>query len=313
MRYTTLGNTGLEVSAAVVGTWAIGGAGWGEVNEADSIRAIHAMLERGVNIIDTAPFYGCGAAEELVGRAVFKKRGDCLLVTKGGVLWDESGKPIKRCDRETIISGCEDSLRRLNTDYIDVFLIHWHDETTPMEEIARAVEDLRRAGKIRFAGASNFTEEMIGEYNKHGSFEVLQQPYSMVNREFEKLLKWAHGEGIGTMSYGSLGAGILTGGIRTLPNFAPGDMRSVFYDYFSEPKFSKIMALLKHLDNIAEKYSVPVAQVTVNWSAQSGFLDTLLMGVRNEAEADENCAAFEWELTGEDIAYINRSIESTLS
>ncbi len=312
MRYTKLGQTDLNVSAATVGTWAIGGAGWGDVNKDDSIKAIHAMLDQGVNIIDTAPFYGCGNSEIIVGEAVKQKRNEVLLVTKGGVLWDEQGNPSQKADYETIVSGCEDSLKRMDTDYIDLFLIHWPDGVTPMSEIMRAIEDLRKAGKIRYAGASNFTKEQILECQEYGSFEVLQQPYSMVQRSFGPLLKWAHNEGIGTMSYGSLGAGILTGTIRKIPKFEQGDMRANFYTFFKEPEFSRIMRLIERLDKIAKKYDAPVAQVTINWNTQSGFLDSILMGVRNEDEAKVNCAAFNWELEQGDVDYVSSSIDELL-
>lgn len=312
MRYTTLGETGLMVSAAAVGTWAIGGAGWGEVSETDSIRAIHAMLEQGVNVIDTAPFYGCGNAERVVGRAVQGMRDKVILVTKGGVVWNEKGEPTQKADRQTIISGCEDSLRRLGTDHIDLFLIHWPDGVTPMEEIMRALEDLRASGKILHAGASNFSREQIEECRGYGRFEVIQQPYSMVQRAFGPLLEWAHSQGLGTMAYGSLGAGILTGSIRALPSFEPGDMRRNFYDFFQEPQFSRIMRLVRRLDTVAEKYGAPVAQVTINWNTQSGFLDTVLMGVRNEEEAKENCAAFGWALEQADVDYISASVQELL-
>lgn len=313
MRYTTLGTTGLTVSAATVGTWAIGGAGWGKVDSKEAVCAVRTMLEQGVNIIDTAPFYGCGAAETLVGQAIADVRDKVLLVTKGGVLWDESGAPSKKADYDTIVAGCNDSLKRLGTDYIDLFLIHWHDDVTPMSEIMRALGDLRKAGKIRFAGASNFSQEQIEACRKYGSFDVLQQPYSMVQRVFGPLLQWAHAQGIGTMSYGSLGAGILTGSIRTLPKFEPDDMRVNFYDFFHEPQFSRIMRLVERLDAIAAKYAAPVAQVTINWSTQSGFLDTILMGVRNADEAKQNCAAFAWQLEQADVDEITASIHELLA
>lgn len=309
MQYRTLGKTNLTVSAMAVGSWAIGGAGWGAVDEAASIRAIHAMMDAGVNIVDTAPFYGCGESERIVGKAVKQKKAECAIVTKGGVYWDQNGAPVKQGSYRDIVTGCEESLNRLGVDTIDVFLIHWHDEITPLEEVMRAVEDLRKAGKIRFAGASNFDRAMIEECEKYGSFDVLQQPYSMVNRQFETLLQWAHEHAIGTMSYGSLGAGILTGSIRSMPTFEEGDMRLSFYDYFTEPKFSRIMELLKKLDIVAENYSVPLSHVAINWGVQSGFLDTILIGIRDQKEALENCAAFTWQLSKKDMQYINENLE----
>lgn len=311
MRYAELGNTGIRVSQATIGTWAIGGAGWGDVNQADSIKAIHTMIDRGVNVVDTAPFYGCGASEEIVGSAIKERRKDLYLLTKAAVGWDENGNPIERADYNSIIQDCEDSLRRLGTDYIDFYLIHWPDGKTSIEEMMCAMNKLKADGKIRFIGASNFGKEDILEAKKYADFDILQQPYSMVAQQFRELLSWAHEQKIGTMSYGSLGAGILTGSIREMPHFAEDDQRLQFYDYFKEPKFSKVMKLVQKLDVYAEKYNVPVSQITINWNTQSGFLDTILMGVRNQAEAEENCAAFEWSLE-EDVASITKEIDEIL-
>lgn len=312
MRYTMLGKTELKVSQATIGTWAIGGAGWGDVNKKESMEAIETMIERGVNLIDTAPFYGLGESEKIVGEVIRDKRDDIVLLTKAGTGWDEKGVPFKRSDYKSILKDCEESLQRLKTDYIDLYLIHWPDEVTPIEEMMDAMNKLKQDGKIRFIGASNFSKEEVLEIEKCGSFDVLQHPYSMVAQDFRELLTWAHKNNIGTMSYGSLGAGILTGSIREMPKFSEDDMRLNFYDYFKEPKFSKVMQLVKRLDVYAEKYNVPVSQVTINWNTQSGFLDTILMGVRNKKEAEENCAAFEWKLEQEDVESITKDIQETL-
>ncbi len=312
MRYTMLGKTELKVSQATIGTWAIGGAGWGDVNKKESMEAIETMIERGVNLIDTAPFYGLGESEKIVGEVIRDKRDDIVLLTKAGTGWDEKGVPFKRSDYKSILKDCEESLQRLKTDYIDLYLIHWPDEVTPIEEMMDAMNKLKQDGKIRFIGASNFSKEEVLESEKCGSFDVLQHPYSMVAQDFRELLTWAHKNNIGTMSYGSLGAGILTGSIREMPKFSEDDMRLNFYDYFKEPKFSKVMQLVKRLDVYAEKYNVPVSQVTINWNTQSGFLDTILMGVRNKKEAEENCAAFEWKLEQEDVESITKDIQETL-
>lgn len=312
MRYTMLGKTELKVSQATIGTWAIGGAGWGDVNKKESMEAIETIIERGVNLIDTAPFYGLGESEKIVGEVIRDKRDDIVLLTKAGTGWDEKGVPFKRSDYKSILKDCEESLQRLKTDYIDLYLIHWPDEVTPIEEMMDAMNKLKQDGKIRFIGASNFSKEEVLESEKYVSFDVLQHPYSMVAQDFRELLTWAHKNNIGTMSYGSLGAGILTGSIREMPKFSEDDMRLNFYDYFKEPKFSKVMQLVKRLDVYAEKYNVPVSQVTINWNTQSGFLDTILMGVRNKKEAEENCAAFEWKLEQEDVESITKDIQETL-
>lgn len=314
MRYKQFGNTDMNISALTVGTWAIGGANWGDVNKVDSIRAIHAMLEQGVNSIDTAPGYNFGESERVVGEALKGRRDKVYITTKTGVYNDEKEGFIKDCRKETVFRLCEESLKNLQTDYIDLMVIHWPDINfnTPFEETMDALNSLKKAGKIRHIGVSNFERNQIEEVRKYGEIAALQPPYSMVDRTQEGLMKWTSANGIANMTYGSLGAGILTGAIRQLPDFAPDDMRFVFYDFFKEPKFSKVMQLLKVLDDIAAEHGAPVAQVAVNWNSQKEFVHTSLCGVRNEKEAVENCRGFEWSLSAEEIQRIDHTIEKYL-
>ncbi len=315
MRYKEFGNTGEKVSALTVGTWAIGGANWGDVNTADSIRAIHAMLDNGVNSIDTAPVYNCGESERIVGEAIKGKRDKIFLTTKTALYQESPDKPaVKDGRRETILRLCDESLRNLQTDYIDLMLVHWPDieHNAPIEETMGALNELVKAGKIRYIGVSNFSVEQIKEAQKYAVISASEPPYSMVNRSEEALMKWCWENGIANMTYGSLGAGILTGTIREMPVFEENDMRLVFYDFFKEPKFSKVMQLLKVLDEIAAGHGAPVAQVAVNWNAQKNFVQTALCGVRNEQEANENCRGFEWSLSEEEMAVIDKAIEEYL-
>lgn len=314
MRYKQFGSTGVEVSALTVGTWAIGGANWGDVNKNDSIKAIHAMLDNGVNSIDTAPAYNFGESEKVVGEAIQGRRDKIFLTTKTAVYNSKEQPFVKDGRRETVLRMCEDSLKNLRTDYIDLMVIHWPDieHNAPIAETMGALEELKQAGKIRFVGVSNFDQALIEEARKYGEIAALQPPYSMVNRSAEALMKWTASQGMANMTYGSLGAGILTGAIRTLPNFAPDDMRLVFYDFFKEPKFSKVMKLLTVLDEIAAAHNAPVAQVAVNWNAQKDFVSTSLCGVRNVQEANENCRGFEWSLTADEMATIDKAIDTYL-
>jgi aryl-alcohol dehydrogenase-like predicted oxidoreductase len=315
MRYKRFGKTDMNVSVATVGTWAIGGAGWGDVDRKNSIDAIRAMLNNGVNFIDTAPVYGRGYAEEVVGEAIRGlKREDFYISTKVGLVWDEFDTDGTGRDNgyKNILREVDVSLQRLGTDYIDLYLVHWPDNKTPAEETMRALMELKKIGKIRHIGVSNYSEEQILEAEKYGDIEAIQPPYSMVNRTSEALMKFCKDRDIGVMTYASLGAGILTGAIRELPNWDPSDIRLNFYDFFKEPKFSQIQKLLKVMDGIAEAHNRPVAQVAVNWSTQSPLVDTALMGVRNIHEADENCAATEWELSQAEIDTLNQAIQEYL-
>ena len=310
MRYKHVGNAGIDISALAVGTWAIGGQQWGDVNEKDSIDAIRAMIDGGVNLVDTAPIYGNGHSEEVVGKALENGyREKVFLATKFSISNDENGSVINNGSYENAIWECEQSLKRLNTDHIDIYIMHWPDPATPVEVTMRALVDLKKSGKIRFIGVSNFDRNLIEEAQKVVRIDFLQPPYSMVEESQKEPLAWCETQGIGTMTYGSLGAGILTGAIRELPDWEENDFRYTFYDYFKNPKFSKIMELLKVMDKIAQVRNKPLAQIAINWSTQKSYVSTAICGVRDPQQAYENCATFDWELTGEEMELIDSEIE----
>ena len=268
------------------------------------------MVENGVNMVDTAPIYGEGHSEEVVGQALKGIRDKVYLTTKfGSYINHFTGTSVRDCKYNTVEREIDESLKRLQTDYIDFYVMHWPDVNTPIEETMAAVNMLKEKGKIRFIGMSNSPKELIMEAQKYAKIDVIQPPFSMVNQTERELMEWAETQGIGTMTYGSLGAGILTGAIRECPEYDPKDMRLVFYPFFKEPTFSKIMELLKTLDAIAEEHEKPVAQVSINWSTQKSFVSTALTGVNTPAQADENCSAFDWELTEEEIARIDSEIK----
>lgn len=314
MRYKQFKNAGVDISALTVGTWGIAGANsagvsWGDVELKDSIAAIRKMVENGVNMVDTAPIYGEGNGEKIVGEALKGIRDKVFLATKfGSYINHFTGKSTRDCKYNTVEREIDESLARLQTDYIDFYLMHWPDVNTPIEETMAALNMLKEKGKIRFIGMSNSSKELIEEAQKYAKIDVIQPPFSMVNQSQRELMEWAESQGIGTMTYGSLGGGILTGAIRECPEYNPKDMKLVFYPFFKEPEFSKIMELMKTLDKIAEAHGKPVAQVSINWSTQKSFVGTALTGVVNEAQADENCSTFDWELTAEEIAEIDSEI-----
>ena len=282
----------------------------GDVNEKDSIDAIRAMIDGGVNLVDTAPIYGNGHSEEVVGKALENGyREKVFLATKFSISNDENGAVINNGSYENAIWECEQSLKRLNTDHIDIYIMHWPDPATPVEVTMKALADLKKSGKIRFIGVSNFDRNLIEEAQKVVRIDFLQPPYSMVEESQKELLAWCETQGIGTMTYGSLGAGILTGAIRELPDWDENDFRYTFYDYFKNPKFSKITELLKVMDKIAQVRNKPLAQIAINWSTQKSYVSTAICGVRDPQQAYENCATFDWELTGEEMELIDSEIE----
>ncbi len=312
MRYKHFKNSNVDVSSLAIGTWAIGGARYGETNEKDSINAIHTMIDNGVNLIDTAPAYNCGVSEEIVGRAIKGGyRNKIYISTKFGIGdgMDKAGVIPRDASRSACFKECEDSLKRLQVDHIDFYFVHWPDANTPIAETMDAMLELKKQGKIRFIGVSNFTKEMIEECLQTTMIDAIQPPYSMVNESQKELMQWCNTNGIASFSYGSLGSGILTGAIRKAPNWSPDDFRFTFYDFYKEPKFSKCMQLLNVLDGVSAQNGHTLAQIALNWSTQKDYVGTALCGVRNSEEALENCAAFDWQLTNDEIEFIDNKLK----
>ncbi len=310
MRYKKYARAGVEVSELAVGTWAIGAKNYGEYDRAEAFCAIREMLDRGVNLIDTAPCYGNGTAEKFVGE-LFEEvpREKVLISTKVGLAPDIHTRGYRRDGSyKNVMREVESSLMNLGTDYIDFYFIHWPDAQTPIPETMAALAELKRKGYIRYVGVSNFSKEQIQEAEEVLPIDVQQPPYSMVDRRFEDLMKWGVGEGISSMTYGSMGGGILSGKMRSIPNYDANDIRMTFYDTFREPKFSKIMELLKVMDEIAQKHQATVSEVALNWSTQQEFVATALVGVRSRKHVEENCAAFEWMLETEEVNAISSKI-----
>lgn len=321
MRYKQFKNAGVSVSILSVGTWAIGGTGYGEVNETDSIAAIRAMLDNGVNLIDTAPGYGAGYAEKICGKAITGcDRSKIFLATKCGIgsttLEARQHPEVKNGIRdgryENILYECEQSLRRLGTDYIDFFFVHWPDYDVPFAETMEAMNTLKREGKVRFIGLSNFSQEQIKECMKTCRIDAIQPPYSMVARRDEPLLKWCVEQGIDSLTYSSLGAGILTGKYREPRVFGENDPRNSFYPFFKEPNFSKIMKVLAVMDRISEETGKPLSQIAINWTTQKDYVSTALCGARNAQQGIENCLAADWMLTEQQLLDLDSAIAEYL-
>ena len=232
MRYKKFGKTGLEVSQICLGTWGIGGAGWDAHSDEERMDAIKAALDCGINFIDTAPAYNAGKAEQYIGETLHHlgARKDVVIATKCGNKYVD-GKYI-RCGSESLIRRqCEESLKNLQTDYIDLYLVHWPDPNVSMEETIGTVAQLKKEGKILHAGVSNFTKEQIEEASKYCEIEAYQPQYSMLDGDNEETIRWAADRGMGVMTYGTLGGGILTGSYRKIRTFGETDNRNRFYPY----------------------------------------------------------------------------------
>lgn len=310
MRYKKFGKTGLEVSQICLGTWGIGGAGWDAYSDEERMDAIKAALDCGINFIDTAPAYNAGKAEQYIGETLHHlgARKDVVIATKCGNKYVD-GKYI-RCGSESLIRRqCEESLKNLQTDYIDLYLVHWPDPNVSMAETIGTVAQLKKEGKILHAGVSNFTKEQIEEASKYCEIEAYQPQYSMLDGDNEETIRWAADRGMGVMTYGTLGGGILTGSYRKIQTFGETDNRNRFYPYFREPLFSKVMELLKVMDAIAAERNVPLAQIAVNWTLQQEFISSCITGAQSRRKVEENCAGLNWNLMDEEIICLNKAIK----
>ena len=302
MQYQEFGKTGLRVSKLCLGTWGIGGAGWDNYSDESRMDAIKAALECGINFIDTAPAYNAGKAECYVGETLskLKKRREVVISTKCGNKFVD-GKYLRCGSKESILKQCDESLKNLKTDYIDIYLVHWPDPDVELEETIDAVSTLKKEGKILHAGVSNFSKEQIEEAQKYCKIEAFQPQYSLADRKDEKLIRWAHEQGLGIMTYGTLGGGILTGNYRKLRTFEQTDSRNRFYPYFKEPLFSKAMELLTIMDQIAEERNVSLAQIAEKWVIQKRFVSSCIIGAQSRARVEENCRNLQWELKDNEI------------
>ena len=302
MQYQEFGKTGLRVSKLCLGTWGIGGAGWDNYSDESRMDAIKAALECGINFIDTAPAYNAGKAECYVGETLskLKKRREVVISTKCGNKFVD-GKYLRCGSKESILKQCDESLKNLKTDYIDIYLVHWPDPDVELEETIDAVSTLKKEGKILHAGVSNFSKEQIEEAQKYCKIEAFQPQYSLADRKDEKLIRWAYEQGLGIMTYGTLGGGILTGNYRKLRTFEQTDSRNRFYPYFKEPLFSKAMELLTIMDQIAEERNVSLAQIAEKWVIQKRFVSSCIIGAQSRVRVEENCRNLQWELTDNEI------------
>ena len=317
-----LGHTGIVASAVGLGTWAIGGWMWGGADAVQSVAAIQASVDEGVTLIDTAPAYGRGVAEEIVGRALKGRRGKVVLATKCGLVWhtqqgnhffDVDGQPVHRyLGSDGIVHEVEHSLRRLDTDYVDHYITHWQDPTTPIEDTMEALERLKTAGKIRSIGASNTSPEDLAAYVAAGGLDAIQEEYSMVKRDIEStLLPICREHGVSTLSYSSLGLGLLTGKIGPDRAFAGDDLRR------DNPRFSaanraKVARLMSAIAPICETHDASPAQVVVAWTLQQPGITFSLCGARSPDQARENARAGRIALSAEDLETITASAAAHL-
>lgn len=313
-----LGGSSIDASAVGLGTWAIGGWMWGGTDESESIAAIQASIDEGISLIDTAPAYGQGRAEEILGAAIRGRRDEVVLATKCGLVWhttkgnrffDFDGEPVHRyLGRESIVHEVEESLRRLGTDHIDLYITHWQDPTTPIEETVAALVQLREQGKIRAIGASNVSEQDLRSYVATGELDAIQEEYSMIARDIETtLLPIARDAGVSTLSYSSLALGLLSGSMGPDRVFSGDDQRK------GNPRFSlgnreKVARLMEAIEPVADAHAATKAQIVIAWTLQQPGITYSLCGARNPKQARENAAAGRLRLSDDDLTLIDAAV-----
>ena len=325
MEYRKLGDTELKVSVVTFGTWAAGGWMWGGTDRKEAVNAIKTAYDMGVTSIDTAPAYGQGSSEEIVGEAIKTiPRDKVQILTKYGLRWDtdkgtyffksidNSGKPInlhKHASRESIIIECEDSLLRLGTDYIDLYQIHWADPATPISETMEAVNQLIKDGKVRYAGVCNYDVNQMKEAEKYITLVSDQVPYSMVRKDIEdELIPYILENKKSILAYSPLQLGLLTGKMKPGYKFASGDHRSGL-KYFKDENINRTNSFLNKISPIADSKNAKVSQVVIRWTIEQPGITIALVGARNPSQAEENAKASNINLSRDEINFINQELD----
>ncbi|MBN2523466.1 MAG: aldo/keto reductase [Bacteroidales bacterium] len=325
MIYNKIPGTPIKVSSITFGAWAIGGWMWGGADEKDALAALETSIDLGMTTIDTAPAYGFGKSEELVGKVIEGIRDKVQILTKYGLHWntdkgvfyfkseDAAGDPVdihKYASCESVMKECEDSLRRLRTDYIDLYQIHWPDPSTPISETMEAVARLKEQGKIRAAGVCNYTVDLLKEANEFVDIVTNQVPYSMVKRDIEKdIVPYCQENGKGILPYSPLQRGILTGKITKNYTFNHGDHRPTT-PYYKEPNLTRINNFLEDIKPIADENNLSLAQLVIYWTMKQPTMISTLVGARNPEQVKENIKAADAEVSDADLKEITRELDS---
>jgi aryl-alcohol dehydrogenase-like predicted oxidoreductase len=315
LEYINIKGTNLVFSRIALGTWAIGGWMWGGSDEKESIRTIHAALAQGINLIDTAPIYGQGRSEEIVGEALqqYGRRESVVLATKVGIDWTK-GKIERNSTRQRILQEFEDSLRRLQTDYIDIYQVHWPDPLVPIEETAGTLRGLYEQGKIRAIGVSNHSPEQMARFESAAPLHTIQPPYNLFEREIEgDVLPYALGHDITTITYGALCRGLLSGAMRADRQFSKDDMRKTSDPKFQQPHFAEYLDAANKLDAYArEHFGKRVIHLAVRWLLDQPGVGIALWGARRPEQLAPINEVSGWSLTRSDFAAIDAILRESI-
>ncbi len=313
MEYRQFGNTDLKVSAIGFGCWEIGGT-YGRIDETQFSRAVARAIDNGITCFDTAEAYGMGVSEEALARALGARRQDVSIVTKFGVGYDEM--PNRRdSSRQRVIASIEKSLQRLRSDRVDVYLVHWPDPGTPLDETIRALDDIVRQGKARYIGVSNFRLAQIETCMRLRRVDVVQYGWNMFDRRMQaEIFPYCEVKEIGVMAYGSLAYGMLSGAFHAGMQFEESDWRSrggmagnlnLFRTLFGPEHFSRNLDAVEDLNRLAAKYDKTLPQFALRWTLSNSAVGTALVGFREPAEVTENLGGLGWTISAADMAEID--------
>jgi aryl-alcohol dehydrogenase-like predicted oxidoreductase len=315
MEHTMISGTEMNVSRIAIGTWAIGGWMWGGSDERESIRTIHAALDEGINLIDTAPAYGFGVSEEIVGKAIDERghRERVFIATKVGLEW-HNGSVTRNSSPQRIRQEFQDSLRRLRTNYIDIYQVHWPDSAVPIEETARTMQALYKEGLIRAIGVSNFSPEQMDRFMSVSKLHVVQSPYNLFEREIEgEVLPYARQKNLSLLAYGPLCRGLLTGKERADTKFTGDDLRKTD-PKFQPPRFAQYLNAVQQLDDLAQKkYGKHVMDLAVRWVLDQPGVSAALWGARHPAELEGITGALGWKLDTDALAAIDQILRKAIT
>jgi aryl-alcohol dehydrogenase-like predicted oxidoreductase len=314
MEFIEIPETSIRVSRVALGTWAIGGWMWGGSDEKDAIRTIHTALDGGINLVDTAPVYGFGRSEEIVGKAlaVGGRRKNTIIATKVGLDWANE-KPFRNASKARIVYEAEQSLRRLQTDAIDLYQVHWPDPNTPIAEVADAMGELYRAGKIRAIGVSNFSPAQMDEFRAIAPLHTAQPPYNLFERSIEQdVLPYCRDHNVALLAYGSLCRGLLSGSMTDKTRFIGDDLRKAD-PKFLPPRFAQYLDAVATLDAFAwEHYGKRVIHLAARWVLDRNDKDIALWGARRPEQLAPIREVVGWRIDETAMAEIDQILKRTI-
>lgn len=288
---------------------------WGGTDEAESVKTVRAAMDKGINLIDTAPIYGFGKSEELVAKAIAEhgNRDDLVISTKFGIEWHSESEVYRNASPERMEKEVEDSLRRLGVDYIDIYFVHWPDPLVPFEKTAEAMERLRDAGKIKAVGVSNYSVDQIEQFSKVGTVNVVQPPYNMFEREIEAdLVPYCNEHDIAMMAYGGLCRGLLSGKMAMSRRFEGDDLRKVD-PKFQHPRYEAYLLAVEKLDNLAgERFDKSVLEFAIRWILDKGS-ETVLWGARHPDQVKNVDRVIGWSLGVSELREVDEILEKTIT